>query len=758
MTPIYADIVVDIALQKLDKHFTYIVPESLRTQIRIGSLVCVPFGGGNRFIKGYVITLSDATNAPVDKLKPIDSILTDDATVSSNLLALAVSMKELYGGTLSQSLKVVLPIKKKINVRQKELIILTADEGLANEKIVLFEKKHQTARLRLLTELLVQKVIPKDIATSKLNLNSSVVKALCDQQLCEVVAQKEFASPIENANKELPVLSAEQQRAVDGILASYRENKEPSIQGKTPDVSLLHGITGSGKTEVYIEIVAEVVKNNQQAIVLIPEIALSFQTLMRFYKRFGNRVASIHSKLSEGERYEIFRQAKNGEIDVVVGPRSALFTPFPSLGIIIMDEEHEGSYKSEKTPKYHAREIAIKRAELEGTCVVLGSATPSIDSYYKARKGIYKLYEMTTRPTGGVLPEVDVVDLKAELRSGNKTMFSKKLIDEISRRLENNEQSLLFINRRGYAGFVSCRSCGYVYRCPHCDVSLSLHGKNKMICHYCGYTVNFDKTCPECGSKFIGTMKSGTQAVEESLQSIFPTARILRMDSDTTRSKDSYEKILAQFTDHEADILIGTQMIIKGHDFPDVTLVGILMADMSLYSGDYRSSERTFQMLTQCAGRAGRRDREGRVIIQTYSPENETVIAASKQDYKSFYDSEIMYRTLLSYPPSGHMLLMLFEDENEAFLDKFAERIYNVINNSLHHFDKSERISLIGPTEAAISYIKDIHRRVLYIKAAKYDTLIKLKDGIENYIKNVEDVKKEHVPSLQFDFDPMDGY
>ena len=750
MDKMYADIIVDIALQKLDRHFTYIVPERLRTQIRIGSLVCVPFGGGNRYVKGYVLSLSDTTDAPLDILKEVDSVLTDEKTVDSDLIALAVAMRDMYGGTLSQSLKVVLPVKKNIKVRKRELIVLTTDEDTAMERLAHFEKKHQNARLRLLAELISQRVIPSDIASSKLNVSSSVIKALCEQNLCTVVPEKEY-NDAKTSEKELGiVLTSEQQKIADAIIDDYH-NKRNTI-------SLIHGVTGSGKTEVYIEIVSEVVRSGQQAIVLIPEIALSFQTLMRFYKRFGSRVRSIHSKLSEGERYEIFRQAKNGDIDVIVGPRSALFTPFENLGIIIIDEEHEGSYKSEKTPKYHAREIAIKRAEYKNICTVLGSATPSVDSYYKAKKGIYKLYKINERPGVSVLPEVSIVDLKEELRAGNRSMFSRKLIDSIEQRLKNGEQTLLFLNRRGFAGFVSCRNCGYVYKCPHCDVSLSLHGKDSMVCHYCGHTEKYDRICPECGSSFIGTMKSGTQAVEEALIKIFPEAKMLRMDSDTTKTKDSYEKILSSFTDHEADILIGTQMIVKGHDFPDVTLVGIMMADMSLYSGDYRSSERTFQLLTQCAGRAGRREKQGEVIIQTYSPENETIISASAQDYESFYNSEITYRNLLSYPPAGHMMVMLFEDRNTDFLDKFCDRIYKVVNNSLHHFDKSERVSLIGPAQASISYINDIHRRVLYIKTAKYDTLIKLKDGIEKYLKNIEDVKKEKMPSIQFDIDPMDGY
>lgn len=740
----YADIIIDIALKQLDRCFTYIVPPEMRSDIREGLLVSVPFGAGSRYVKGYVVKLSDTTDAPLEKLKYIDALLNDEATVDPNLLALAIKIKELYGGTLSQSLKVVFPVKKKVNVKKRELLVLSASEEIIAEKLELYERKHQVARLRLFNELLSQKEIPKDIATSKLNITSSVIKALVEQGVCEVIVKSEDkTSPIDNKL----ILNKEQQNIVDSVLADIENGKN--------DVSLIHGVTGSGKTEVYIEIVAGIVKSGKQAIVLIPEISLSYQTMMRFYKRFGERVKTLHSKLSSGEKYEIFEQAKAGEIDVVVGPRSALFTPFTNNGIIIIDEEHEGSYKSEKTPKYHAREIAKERAKLERVPLILGSATPSVDSYYNAKSGNYKLYKLSTRATGANLPLVKIVDLKEELKAGNKSVFSRELISDIDKRLNANEQVLLFINRRGYAGFVSCRNCGYVYKCDHCDVTMTLHGKYSLNCHYCGDRKEYRGICPECGSKYIGTMKSGTESIQLSLQEFFPEAKILRMDADTTSKKDAYEEILSAFANHEADILVGTQMIVKGHDFPDVTLVGILLADMSLYSSDYRSAERTFQMLTQCAGRAGRREKQGEVIIQTYSPKDDTIINAAAQDYEKFYEAEISYRALLDYPPTGHMLVILFEDAAEEYLIKFSERVYKVIDNSLYRFD--DDVKLIGPASATLSYINDIYRRVIYIKASKNETLIDIKDALEKYSENLAS-KGEKVPSMQFDFDPMDGY
>ncbi|MDE6688104.1 MAG: primosomal protein N', partial [Lachnospiraceae bacterium] len=378
-------------------------------------------------------------------------------------------------------------------------------------------------------------------------------------------------------------------------------------------VSLLHGITGSGKTEVYMELIEKNISMGKQAIVLIPEIALTFQTLMRFYARFGDRVSVLHSRLSDGERYDQYERARTGQLDVMIGPRSALFTPFMQLGLIVIDEEHENSYKSEKMPKYHAREVAEYIAKRDHAALVLGSATPSLESYYRALKGEYRLYELKYRPQNAVLPQVYIADMRKELKEGNKSFFSRKLKELMLERLLREEQIMLFINRRGYAGFVSCRECGYVVKCPHCDVSLSQHHGNgmyqkkeqKLICHYCGYQTDMLMECPECGSPYIAGFRAGTQRIEEELKKWYPSVRVLRMDADTTRKKEDYEKILSSFAAHEADVLIGTQMIVKGHDFPNTTLVGAIAADLSLSVGDYRAAERTFQLLTQAAGRAG---------------------------------------------------------------------------------------------------------------------------------------------------------
>ena len=497
-----------------------------------------------------------------------------------------------------------------------------------------------------------------------------------------------------------------------------------------------------------MEMIARVAAKGRQAIVLIPEIALTFQTVMRFYRRFGDRVSIMNSRLSAGERYDQMMRAKAGEIDVMIGPRSALFTPFPNLGLIVIDEEHENTYKSEQIPRYHARETAIARAKLEQASVILGSATPSVEAMYRAKHGEYKLLELHNRSGNQEMAQVYVVDLRKELRDGNRSILSRKLQQMIADRLQKKEQIMLFLNRRGYAGFISCRECGFVVKCPHCDVSLSYHRNGKMVCHYCGYEQERVQICPECGSRHIGEFKAGTQQIEEVVKKHFPEARVLRMDLDTTRSKDGHEKILAAFANEEADILVGTQMIVKGHDFPNVTLVGILAADMSLYSNDYRAGERTFQLLTQAAGRAGRGAKKGEALIQTYSPDHYAIVTAAAQDYEAFYEEEIHYRELMGYPPVDNLLAILVSCEKEALLEtgckylkEFAVRI-----------SSAEEVAIIGPASPGIGKINDVYRKVLYLKTEKYDTLIKMKNKLEQYIE----VNPGFNPMrIQFDFNPM---
>ena len=447
-----------------------------------------------------------------------------------------------------------------------------------------------------------------------------------------------------------------------------------------------------------------------------------------------------------------FMRAKNGDVDVVIGPRSALFAPFQNLGIIIIDEEHESSYKSDYPPKYHARETAVKRAELEHASVLLGSATPSVESYHRALNGTYRLLELHERAGSGQLAKTSIVDLRKELKAGNRSIISRELADDIADRLARRQQVMLFINKRGYNSFVSCRSCGEALKCPHCDVSLTRHGNNQMICHYCGFQMPQPKVCPSCHSGLIGGYGTGTQKVEEEVQRLFPQARILRMDKDTTTAKNAHEQILEKFGNGEADILVGTQMIVKGHDFANVTLVGIILADLTLFQNDYRAGERTFDLITQAAGRAGRGEQPGKVVIQTYKPEHYAIKAAAGQDYSYFYKEEEAYRGLMKYPPEWNMMVVLMVSSDEAFLDQMAEDICDYIR-SCSVDDRNMKI--IGPSAPVIAKIRDIYRRVVYIKNYRYNELVVLKDQIEQYISEKKEVQDL---SLQFDFNPLNMY
>lgn len=742
MKELYADIIVDISHEKLDRPFQYRVPEKMRGILEAGMCVTVPFGNGNKLIKGYCVALSDKCNFDPARTKDIVAIVKNGVGVEDKLIALAGFIRRSYGSTMIQALKTVLPAKQSV----KKLEHRTVERVMSREELISLlgesERKKQTAKARVLRELLEQPSIPYEWITGKLNVSGPTVKSLEKAGALRIVSTDSYRNPVkltESAECKKS-LSEAQQHIVDSILSEYEEG----IRG----TYLIHGITGSGKTEVYMELIEQVIKKGKQAIVLIPEIALTYQTLLRFYKRFGDRVSVMNSTLSPGEKYDQCERAKNGEIDVIIGPRSALFTPFPNIGLIVIDEEHEGSYKSEGTPKYHARETALEVARLHGASVVLGSATPSLEAYYRAEKGDYKLFTLTERLTGGTLPDVSIVDLRQELKEGNRSIFSRRLQELLADRLNKGQQSILFINRRGYAGFISCRSCGHVMKCPHCDVSLSEHKGGSLVCHYCGYSEYKPVKCPECGSKYISGFRAGTQQIEEKLKELFPGVRTLRMDADTTKTKDSYEQILSAFANEEADVLIGTQMIVKGHDFPKVTLVGVLAADLSLSVGDYRCSERTFQLLTQAVGRAGRGREPGEAVIQTYQPEHYAVVHAANQDYESFYEEEILYRELSGYPPAAHMLAVQIFAKMEESGKVLAKRLADVVKSM------GLQIQVMGPSSAAIGKINDIFRFVFYVKSENYDTLIQIKDVLEEKWKEWQP-KWE---SVQFDFDPMNSF
>lgn len=725
MQKLYANIIVDITQEKLDRTFQYEIPAEMQESLQLGMVVKVPFGRGNRFIKGYVVSISHKCEYDPSKMKEICEIVTDGSDSESRLIALAAWIRENYGATMIQALKTVIPIKQKVKPKEKKQICLIMERTEAEEKLEFYKKKHQKARERLLEALLEEEELPYELVTSKLNITGATIKSLTEQQIIEVKTTKVYRNPIKLGMKEdyLLLLNQEQAYIAKQIISEWEDKKAHTY--------LVHGITGSGKTEVYMELIAHAVKMGQQAIVLIPEIALTYQTVMRFYKRFGDRISIMNSRLSAGERYDQFERAKQGDIDVMIGPRSALFTPFPNLGIIIIDEEHETTYKSESVPRYHAREVAIQRGILEGAKVVLGSATPSVDAYYKAKIGEYTLFTMQNRAKTSELPNVYVEDMRKEIQTGNRSVISSRLRELMQDRLDKRQQVMLFLNRRGYAGFISCRMCGHVIQCPHCDVSLSVHNNGKLVCHYCGYEESQPKKCPNCGSEFIRGFRVGTQQVEEFVQKEFPQAKILRMDMDTTKEKDGHEKILSAFSNQEADILIGTQMIVKGHDFPNVTLVGILAADLSLHASDYRAGERTFQLLTQAAGRAGRGEEKGEVIIQTYDPEHYCIITAANQDYESFYEQEIAYRSLAGYPPASNMMAihgacqeLMHLSLAMDYLQKFIVRIAG-----------NTGVRIIGPADEPVAKVNDIYHKVIYLKEERHDLLTMIKDKVEQYIE-----------------------
>lgn len=738
----YANIIIDITHEKLDKIFQYAIPPRLEGILAAGCEVEVPFGKGNRLTKGYVIGFAEQCDYDPAKIKEIRDISQKGIAIEGKLVALAAWMKDHYGGTMIQALKMVLPIRQQEREKVKKKLRLLLDEEEGRQKLEYYLHKNQRARARLLAALLDDPVLDYELVNKKLNIPLSVVRALEEQGVAVLESERVYRNPVKHreAAPKPVTFTEEQQYAV----SRFWEDYEKGVYG----TYLIHGVTGSGKTEVYIEMIRRAVETGRQAIVLIPEIALTFQTVMRFYRRFGDRVSIMHSRLSAGERYDQMMRAKEGNVDVMIGPRSALFTPFPDLGLIVIDEEHENTYKSEQVPRYHARETAIARAEMEQASVVLGSATPSLEAMYRAKAGIYQLLEMKNRSGQQELARVHTVDLRQELKDGNRSILSIRLQELMADRLEKREQIMLFLNRRGYAGFISCRECGYVAKCPHCDVSLSSHRNGKLVCHYCGYEEEKPDTCPECGSRHIGEFRAGTQQIEDIVKAQFPEARVLRMDMDTTREKDGHEKILAAFANEEADVLVGTQMIVKGHDFPNVTLVGILAADMSLYADDYRAGERTFQILAQAAGRAGRGQKKGEAVIQTYSPEHYAIVTAAAQDYGAFYEEEIRYRELMGYPPVENLLAVLVSCRDEALLETGCR----YLKEYALRVKGQKQVELIGPASPGIGKINDIYRKVVYLKTERYDTLVTMKNRLEQYI---EVNAGFNTMRIQFDFNPM---
>ncbi|WP_432400700.1 primosomal protein N' [Wukongibacter sp. M2B1] len=746
----YCNIVVNTGTKATDRLFTYKIPTDLYGKIRIGDKVVVPFGKGNKLLEGVVFEENSEDSVKnIKGMKSIQRLVDDELGLSGKQVDLCKWLKETYLCTYSEAIQCLIPkFYSDVNTKTKKIAIINFDpEDM--DSIISKMSKNAYKQIEVLKILSVAQRMQVTDLMKVGKTSRAVINGLEKKNLIKIIEEKEYRTPI-NLDKierdEPNKLNEEQLLAYNSILNV--------IKRKEHDTFLLHGVTGSGKTEVYMHLVRKVINRGEQVIILVPEISLTPQIVGKFIKRFGNNVAVLHSKLSLGERYDQWKKIKNNEISIVVGARSAIFAPCDNLGLIIIDEEHESSYKSEMNPKYYTIDVAKHLCRQSNAVLLLGSATPSIESYYNAKNGVYKLLELKNRFNNNPLPSVDIVDMRIELEEGNKSMFSRSLYEAMKESLLNNKQIILFLNRRGYSTFVSCRSCGYVVKCMHCDISMTYHHKNNIAkCHYCGYKSIVPKVCPECGSKYIKFFGSGTEKVEQHVNKLFPSFKTKRLDIDTTSKKGNLERIIKAFGNREIDILIGTQMVAKGLDFPYVTLVGILSADITLNLPDYRANERTFQLLTQVAGRAGRHDFRGHVIIQTYSPDNYAIISSQKQDFKEFYNKEIELRREFCYPPFHNIINIIVLGKDENLVVKSANRLFQKLESEILNNNELENTQLLGPNPAIHNKIKGFYRWQILLKYQSIDhEIIK---GIINYICNIN--KGKYLDSkvhLIFDLKP----
>ncbi|WMI80430.1 primosomal protein N' [Anaerotignum sp. MB30-C6] len=784
----FARVIVGMNSPETDRVFDYRVPEKFEDLALQGVRVIVPFGRRNTKTEGYILSLSNDSEVPAEKLKDLADILDDGRPIfSSTMLILAQWMKERYFCTLNQCLQAIMPtgirtkstwyVSKMVQVEESkcsdgERAVLEALEDFGGTaELAELEKALGSGTKKTILQLqkkkiivVKQKLLRSDYKKEKryigINFNSSLlenakIKAEKEKRLvgqkklfdllmekgeCTIEEIRSFGitdSPIKTLlakgilqerreETRRAVFSLEDYEITQPFLPTSEQAKalkeiETQLLQKKKKPLLLHGITGSGKTEIYMQSIAKTLAMGKQAVVLVPEISLTPQTMERFISRFGDAVSVTHSRLSPGERLDQWRKARDGEISVIIGPRSALFMPFSNLGMVIIDEVHENSYVSDITPKYDAREVAKKLAHETGALLIMGSATPALVTYHRAIRGEYGLLELKERTGGGFLPQMHIIDMCQELQEGNRSAFSRTLQDEMRINLEKGEQSILFLNRRGFATFVSCRSCGHVMRCPECNISYTYHAKEEILmCHYCGKTAENPKVCPVCSSKFIRYFGTGTQKIEDEARRLFPEARILRMDLDTTMRKDSHTKILEAFRKGEADILVGTQMIAKGHDFPNVTLVGIMAADSSLNTGNFYASENTFQLITQAGGRAGRADDTGRVYIQTYQPKHYCITHAAKQDYKGFYEEEILLREMMGYPPFGVFFSVVISGGNEKETILASDGFGEILQEE----NKDGRFFIMGPVPATLSKFRGEFRQRILIQGTTEESLV----------------------------------
>lgn len=693
---LYAEVIINSEALEIDRPFTYKVPEEFNNEIKIGQIVKVPFGKGNKTSEGFILNLKNDDNIKF-KTKNIAAILVKDPVIDEDDINLIEFLREKTLCKYIDAFRLLIPvgIMKGAKAKKKKVIVLK-NEDLSNiknpdgyKKIVEFFKTNSGKYTK--SELINE----HSISQYKLN-------KLIENEVLSIEEESVFRYNDRVYNKDsAKTLTIEQ----ENIIREYINSDDKMF--------LLKGVTGSGKTEVYMKLVERVLLEEKSAIILVPEIALTPQMIERFKGRFGVNVALFHSKLSDGERFDEWFRVKEGKAKVIVGARSAIFLPAKNLGLIIIDEEHENTYKSEQNPKYQTKEVAEYLSELKGCKVILGSATPSIETYYRALTGEMKLLELNSRVDNKAMPPMKVIDMRNELKGGNKSLFSRELFIAIQERLKRKEQIILFLNRRGFSTFVSCRSCGYVFKCDECDISMIYHKNGLLICHYCGKTKREPRECPKCHSKYVKFFGAGTQRVEEEVKKYFNNAGILRMDVDTTRDKHSYERIYNTFKNGEADILIGTQMVSKGLDFKNVTLVGILAADMSINIPDYRAAERTFQIITQVAGRAGRGDKQGEVLIQTYTPQHYSLQYAVNYDYEGFYEKEFTVRAMMKYPPFGKLLLINGTSKKEELLKNFMHKITMMIKPLV---ESCLDIEILGPIPCMISKVKENYRWQIVIK------------------------------------------
>ncbi|WP_195988883.1 primosomal protein N' [Clostridium sp. D53t1_180928_C8] len=717
---LYAEIILNSEALEIDRPFTYKIPLELQEKVQIGQIVKVPFGMGNKTLEGFVLAIKREDEVDISfRVKKISTIITDDPVIDLDDIALINFLREKYLCKYIDAFRLLIPvgIMKGAKSKSKNVIVFKNDDLRDIQKpdgyidIINFLKDNSGKYTK--SELINNNSI------SQYKLNKLIEKGLLAVEEETVFRYNNRAYNVDYEKK----LTIEQKYVLD----EYNSSRN--------SLFLLKGVTGSGKTEVYMRMVEEVLEKNQSAIVLVPEISLTPQMIERFKGRFGKNVALFHSKLSDGERFDEWFRVKEGKAKLVVGARSAIFLPVKNLGLIIIDEEHENTYKSDQNPKYQTKEVAEFLSEQKGCRVVLGSATPTIESYYRALIGELDLLELNSRVDGKDMPPMEVVDMRNELRSGNISLFSRPLFREIQEKLSNGEQIILFLNRRGFSTFVSCRSCGYVFKCEECDISMTYHRSGLLVCHYCGKTKRAPQKCPKCDSKYVKFFGAGTQRVEEEVKKYFKDARVLRMDVDTTRSKDSYENIYNTFKEGKADILIGTQMISKGLDFKNVTLVGVLAADMSINIPDYRAAERTFQIITQVAGRAGRGEKQGKVVIQTYTPEHYSLEYAVNYDYEGFYEKEFTVRALMKYPPFGKILLINAISKKEDLLKNFMHKISNVIKPLV---EKEVDVDILGPIPCLVAKVKENYRWQIVIKGEfNSEFAKKIKELLYDENKNV---------------------